>query len=328
MAERSSPWMLISLALAGVALGVSSAIIVLPHPVAPRDFPLPRMVPATRLSELAERDERALEQSVREPLPAAVRALGTAFVRLNEAAHAGAAPTGPEHERVHRELRGALADLRRALPQEAEFRAALGALRSVQTELFMRELDAVGAMPTATDRQPSVAWGRPGLVQLAGTLPEILRRNGWIRDSGRPIAPPEILRVRYKLFWTGVVWSLEDCEHVPAPVCYGATTLPLEDDELRVFFRYLLAHPVISVADARSSLARRRQTYLDRLAALDAFRGAPLMLDYGTAEARAINAYEMGQYPVAAALFQAAGRASPADMRPAHWRLAAIERAQ
>ena len=321
---------ILPMAAAAVALGITAEFLVAVRPVEPLDPPLP-VVEGAPLARIEDEDAAASARFSASPAPAEVRAIGSAFLAWNvaaaEAPETGNNPLDPMRETLTRELRMAMGVAR------AKFGDALTPmlrdLRAHQTELFMRELDPRGPSgiePGGVSKE---------LRELGGALVDILRHNGWVDALGRPAVPRPILRARYKLHWTSMVFGLEDCDHTSAPMCYGVTTLPLDPIELRALLSFLVVHPVVREADlaaAGSRLAaidRRRLVYIDRLAELDRYADPkgqthPSVGNYEIELARGAMLYRLGNYAAAADVLRAATKRDEHDMRARNWFLAAV----
>lgn len=319
---------LVPLSAAGVALGITSAFVVLPHPVDPTDPPLPP-VELGSLDRVAAADRAAFARASQEPFPADVRAVGSAFVSWNLAASSSVPVSAEEREGLSNELRATLGVLRARLGSDRAVYAALGDLRAYQAESFVRELRR-----SATFGEHTVP-----LTSLAGALLGVLERNGWIAASGRPLVPENLLRARFKLHWDAVVFGLEDCDSAPASVCYGQTTLPLDPAELRVLMAFMLAHPVVRQADFEEAgswegaLDRRRLVLLDRLITLDRVLDPmgnthPLLGEFPFLLSRGAMMFRLGQYDAATDLFRLHLGKQPKDAIARNWYLAAVKRAK
>lgn len=318
---------LVPIAFVGVVLGIASAVVVLDHPVEPLDPPLPQLDDRA-LDRVAAEDRVVRARVEASPLPAAVRAVGSAFVAWNHAASSGMSPLDPRREDLVRELRTSLGIARDELGGEVALAAALRDLRAYHAEVFLEELrKSAGAAPSDE------------LKKLAGGLLPVLASNRWIDAQNRPQAPEEILRARYKLHWTSVVFMLGDCDQAPPSICYGLTTLPLDAVELRALLAYLVAHPIVRASDAAEAgtadraVDRRRLLYLDRLAALDQFadpsgQSRPYVRDYPLELGRGALAFRLGRYDVAADELRKWAATHPHDTRARNWYLGALAKAR
>lgn len=311
-------------AIAGILLGVCSAIIMLDHPVEPLDPPMPT-VDLAPLARIAREDRETRIRIDRQPLPPEARAIGSGFLEWNAAAASGMSIYDPKREAIAGELRSALAIARNTFGDELKMQAPLRDLRAYHTDLFMDELRRRERTRVVSDE----------LKRLGGALLDVLVRNGWMTTDGRLLAPEAIVRARYKLHWTGVVFGLEDCETAAATSCYGLTTLPLDPPELRAMLAYLIAHPVVREEDAleagspERAIDRRRLLYIERLATLDRFadptgKTHPYLNDYPYALAHAILAYRLGRYDVAERELGAYALSHKTDARARNWFLSAV----
>ncbi len=318
---------LLPIAFVGVVLGIASAVVVLHHPVEPLDPPLPQ-IDDRALDRVAAADREARARVEASPLPAEIRAVGSAFIAWNEAASSGMSPLDPRREDLLRELRSALGIARDKVGDAKALVAPLRDLRAYHTEIFLAELEkSAGAAPSDE------------LKRLSGGLLPVLSANAWIGEDGRPRAPEAILRARYKLHWTSIVFSLDDCDEAPPSTCYGATTLPLEPVELRALLAYLIANPIVrpdDVAEAGTperAVDRRRLIYLERLAALDrdadpSGQSRPFLGDYPLELGRGALTFRLGRYEAAADELRKWAATHPHDTRARNWYLGALAKAR
>lgn len=319
---------LVPLAVVGVALGVTSAILVLDHPVEPLDVPTP--LPRTQeLERVAAADHAVRKRADRQPFPAEIRAVGSAFLEWNAAAAAGTSPSDPKREQLATEMRSALGVARNKVGSEQALVAPLTELRAYHAELFLDELRRLGRTGVPSKE----------LERLGGALVPVLQRNGWLGPRGELLAPEPVLRARYKLHWTNIVYNLEDCEQAPAPVCYGLTTLPLDPAELAALLAHLIAHPIVRDEDiveagsAERALDRRRLVYLERLAAVDRYAdppgtARPYVGGYPLDLARGVLFYRLGRYDQAQEELGRWASAHPRDARARNWFLGAAQKAR
>jgi hypothetical protein len=315
---------LVPMALAGIALGIASAIIVLDHPVEPLDTPLPVIDPAP-LVKIARADRETRARIDKAPLPAEIRAVGSSFLEWNATAARGIDPRDPRRDELAREIRSALGVARSKAGGEEQLATQLQELRAYHADLFIDELRRRVRANTMSEE----------LKRLGGPLVDVLVRNGWLATTGELRAPESIVRARYKLHWTSIVYTLEDCEGAPAPVCYGLTTLPLDPIELRSLLAYLIAHPVVREEDAleagsaERAVERRRIVYVERLAALDRYAdptGAthPYLANYPVDLARGVLLYRLGRYDLATEQLRAYAAVHRDDGRARNWYLGAL----
>lgn len=315
---------LVPMALAGIALGIASAIIVLDHPVEPLDTPLPVVDPAP-LAKIAREDRETRARLDKTPFGAEVRAVGSAFLEWNATAARGTDPRDPKREELAREIRSALGVARTKAGGEEALAKQLGELRAYHADLFIDELR----------RRVRVNAISEELKRLGGPLVDVLVRNGWVSETGELRVPESIIRARYKLHWTSIVYGLEDCENAPAPVCYGLTSLPLDPIELRSLLAYLIAHPVVREEDvleagtAERAVERRRLVYVERLAALDRHADPsgqthPYLASYPIDLARGVLFYRLGRYDVATEQLRSYAATHRDDARARNWYLGAL----
>lgn len=313
---------LVPMAVVGIGLGVASAMIVLDHPVEPLDTPLP-LLDTSKLETIAAEDRRVRTRREREPFPAEIRAIGSAFVAWNAAAAAGTSPRDPLRDELAQELRSALGVARGKAGGEKQLEQPLSELRSYHAELFIEELH----------RYERAGAPSKELAQLAGGLLGVLQHNGWVGARGAVLAPEAILRARFKLHWTSIVFNLEDCERAPAPLCYGLSAVPLEPVELSALLAYLVAHPVVREQDVLESgsearaIDRRRLVYIDRLATLDRYADPsglthPYLGSYPLLLARGVLLFRLGRYEQAREEIGRYATAHPRDARARNWFLA------
>lgn len=310
--------------VAGVVLGVCTAMIMLNHPVEPLDAPMPTFDEAP-LAAVARDDREVRKRVDKQPLPPSVRALGSAYLEWNAVAASGVSPRDPRRETLGGEIRSALGIVRATYGDEVKMRPAMRDLRAYHADLFIDELHRRVRSKTVSDE----------LKRLGGGLLEVLVANGWMDGGGDLRAPESIVRARYKLHWTSVVYDLEDCEHANPASCYGLTTLPLETAELRALLAYLIAHPVVRDEDTiaagtpERAIDRRRLLYVDRLAAVDHYadptgKTHPFTGDYPVPLARGALLHHLGRYDLAAAELGAYSNAHKEDVRARNWYLGAV----
>ncbi|MFI5301559.1 MAG: hypothetical protein ACHREM_26015 [Polyangiales bacterium] len=332
---------LLPLAIVSFALGMTTLLIVVHHPVAPLDLPALTTDQAA-LDRVAAADRAAADKLRATPPTAELRAIGTALYAWNEAAVQATSPTpGPkvksDQDFLRDDLRAAIATGVRSFGAEghmdsavvkAAFQAALHELRSLHTEMYLAEVRA----RSITHAAPSA-----GQRRLEGVLGRVLERNGWVGADGALRVPMSVLRVRYKLHWTSTVFALADCEGGNPIECYGYTSLPIDDEEVRAMLAFLFANPIVRAVDAADAgvparaLDRRRREYLSRLTAIDSYVSSqhkgppgapgtsPILRDYPIGVANAILAYRAGAYEASRLSFQAFATHDPHDGKTPSW---------
>jgi hypothetical protein len=319
---------LVPMAVVGVGLGVTSAMIALDHPVEPLDVPLP-VYDTSELAKVAASDRTVRARADHQPFPAEIRAIGSAFLDWNAAAAAGTSPDDPQREQLALEMRSALGVARAKFGGEKQLEQPMGELRAYHAEYFIEELH----------RYERTGAPSKELSRLAGGLLPVLQRNGWLGPRGALLAPEAILRARYKLHWTGIVFNLEECESAPPPLCYGLTTLPLAAAELTALLAYLVEHPVVREADLveagtpERAIDRRRLVYVDRLSAIDRHvdpsgRTHPYLGSYPLPLARGVLLFRLGRYEQAREELGRYAAAHPHDARARNWFLGATAKMQ
>jgi hypothetical protein len=317
---------LVPLALVGIVLGVTSAFIVLNHPVEPVDAPLPS-IELSALHAIADKDAAIQRKLDASPLPAEVRAIGTAYLTWNELAARKVDPRDPRRDQLAGDIRTAIGLARQRLGDEKALADALYDLRAYHTQLFVKEL-----------QRAAKTKGSVELDRLAGALMPVLIHNEWVGPGFELRVPEAILRARYKLHWTSIVFNLEDCEHSPPNACYGLTTLPLVPPVLRALLAYLVGHPIVREEDVTeagtpaAAIDRRRLIYLDRLASLDRYsdpgaKSHPYLGDYPYELGRGVLVYRLGRYDLAQDHFARWAATHPSDTRARNWYLAAVAKA-
>jgi len=321
----------VPVSLVGAILGITSAFIVLAHPVEPADPPLP-VIDHGPLAQIARQDastRRRIDALPPPGMPAEIRAIGKAYLDWNAAAASapmyGDTPDlASARRRLGEEIRASLEVARKALGDQG-FSDQMRDLRAFHTELFLAELGK-----RAHSGVTSVE-----LERLSGALLDVLAKSGWVAPSGAISVPSAILRARYKLHWTSIVFGLEDCDHTAAQVCYGVTALPLHPVELRSLLAFLVQHPVLHDGDEdeagglERAIDRRRLVYLDRLGTIDRYvdpegKTHPYIGNYPIDLARGAMLYKLGQYAESEAVLRKYVSGHLGDMRARNWFLAAM----
>jgi hypothetical protein len=240
------------------------------------------------LARVAAADAELAERARREPLPATVRALGSALRAFHTLEAADAEP-GPLFD-ARRAVDAALVD---ALATGTD---ALLELRAAQVESFLVEVRAF-----ESTREQSAE-----LKALAGAFVRSMTLEGW--SDGRALAPDEaVLRTMFKHMWNGFVGLEERPE------------LRLALDEERAFYAFSISHPHPTKSMREALTAARRGARDEKAcAALDeAERGATEMwrleqigrlaaLDpaYPTDYARGVVGYRKGDFGASANAFR------------------------
>ncbi len=232
-----------SYALALVPLGAFVVLGALLHPraVPPEEVPLPQADGRVLGHVRAVDHARAVES--REPLPADVRALGTALLEFN------ARQAHDEPEARVAEAR-ALVDraLSPALDAAGPGLDALVTLRAIELSSFLSEVRAFEASGVESEE----------LARVAGSFVRRMRTAGWC--DGHTLAMGEgPLAVAFKLTWNATVDLETRSELTP--------TL----DEMRVLYAFYVRHPHAPEAvRARFDAARKAAPNDEARRALDA----------------------------------------------------------
>jgi hypothetical protein len=276
--------------LALVPLGVAFVlgVLLLPRRASPESVPLP-VANATALARVERSDHGRAERARREPLPGAVRALGSAMRSFHtlEARDAG----GTELYDARRAIDAALVD---ALPLGA---GPLLDLRAVQLEAF---LDEIHRFASGADESAE-------LQALAGAFVRSLRTEDWC--EGHAIAVDDAaLRTMFKQMWNGLLGQEANAELAP--------TL----DEQRVLYAFYLSHPRTS-KNMREALEAARRGARDSAScagiaeaadvAAEAWRleriGRLALIDptYPADYARGVVSYRRGDFAASAQAFRA-----------------------
>lgn len=220
------------LGLGVIAVGVLSALLVVPRDVPPELVPPPVIDRAEQRLAAAEEAARAVRG--RAGLPREIRSVGEALRRFGHAAYAA-----PELvAQVSAQLRRLTAA---ALGQSGPER--LLELRALQTELF------VAAAASARSGEPSAA-----AVELGGGLLATGLRAGWFAPAPRGATQDE-LETLYRVYWS---------ESVGLRAHPFAPTL----NEWRVYYRFLLGRPIPEPPDRDRDLQRKLE-YVGALATHD-----------------------------------------------------------
>jgi hypothetical protein len=229
---RDAAWM--SLVPLGIALVLG--LLLAPRRASPEGVPVPIADPAA-MARTARSDHELAERARREPLPGAVRQLGSAIRDFHtlEATSADARDLEPARRAVNAALVDALAigsDL-------------LVRLRAIQTEGFLGEVRRFAATGEESAE----------LRALAGGFVRSITSEGWC--EGHTLVPDEpVLRVMYKQMWNAFL-GLDRAVDAPS-----ARPFALTIDEDRTLYAFYLSHAHPSRA-ARDTIASARRTASD-----------------------------------------------------------------
>jgi hypothetical protein len=290
---RDAAWM--SLVPLGIALVLG--LLLAPRRASPEDVPIPMADPAA-MDRVARSDHELAERARREPLPGAVRALGSAIRDFHtlEASSANARDLEPARRAVDTALVDAL-----AIGSDMLLR-----LRAIQTEGFLDEVRRFAATGEESAE----------LRALAGGFVRSITSEGWC--EGHTLAPGvPVLRVMYKQMWNAFL-GLDRAVDAPG-AAPPSRPFALTIDEDRTLYGFYLshAHPSRAARDtiasawmtassARACRALRatenaateswRLDHIARIAALDP--GYPA--DY----ARGVARFRRGEYRASADAFR------------------------
>jgi hypothetical protein len=271
------------LALVPLSVALTIGVLLFPRHAAPDSVPLPTP-DARELARSAAVDRDLAEAARREPLPSAVRALGSALRDY----HLQEARGTQEH---------LLAEARHAIDTARTDALAVGddallRLRAVQLDTFLRELRAFEATGVESD----------DLFAVAGSFLAGMRFEGWCQ--GRVVlAGDAARRAMFKEMWNGLV-----------AVADRPAFRPTLDEERALYALYLFyPHPPRSARDAIAAARRgahdgpscdalaqaernAEETWridrIDRIAAIDPA--------YPAAYARGVSNLRRGDFPHAA----------------------------
>ncbi|MCC6664441.1 MAG: hypothetical protein IT375_11885 [Polyangiaceae bacterium] len=245
-------------ALVAVAIAATFALLVVPRPAAPDTLPLPS-VDAREQARSAATSRALATRAAAEPLPYLVRALGETLRAFGKADVEG---RSGDAARKLIELRG-LAQTARAKHGDESVQALLG----LQTELFL------SAIARWEARQPDDGE----LAELGGAFLDKAKAAGWLAGERRLAADEHERRALFKLRW------------VEATGLRSAGGFAPTANELRVYYRFLLAHSAQSTEEA-----------LRQIGAVE-----KVDLEYPGQFARGVVHYRGGQFGLAAEAFQA-----------------------
>jgi hypothetical protein len=199
-----------------IATAVLAALVAVPRPVMPDEIPLPP-VDGKVLAALSARDNAWAREAERDRLSFDVRSLGEAIRAY------GKADADGEREVVSK----ALVEVRqRAQAALAGGTEPLMRLRAVQQKVF---LDGIRGFEQTG--QESV-----DLREVGGGLISMLRRSGWLRIVGgrRVVLPDPLVReVMFRKRWNEITGL-------------DAPPFAASIEEQRLFYSFLLTHPVVA----------------------------------------------------------------------------------
>jgi hypothetical protein len=276
------------LALVPVGVAFVLGILLVPRHAEPEGVPLP-LADAASLARTAAVDHALAEKARHEPLPGAVRALGSAVRAFH---------TLEARDAEARELYGARGAVDEALVDALRGGSEpLMELRALQLEGFLDEVHRFEATGEQSEE----------LAALAGAFVRSMTLEGWVQGR-HVVADDAALRALFKNMWNGFVGSEKRAE------------LALTLDEQRALYAFYLshAHPSRSMRDAieaarrgardakdcealkqaeRAAVESWRLEHIERLHAIDPSYPA----DY----ARGVASYGRGDYVVSAKAFRA-----------------------
>ncbi len=217
-----------ALAFIPVAVALVLAALLLPRGVVPDQIPLPELDDRIVAAEIRKDADRA-EKARRVPLPADVRALGSAIRELN---------SGEGREARDVELSDARADIERARARVvgAGLDEDLLALRAVQMEGFLAEVRRFERTGQESDE----------LQALAGGFVRRMSAVGWI--EGHHVALGELaLRAAFKTSWNKRI----EVDTLPA---FALSTM-----ETRALYTLYFTHPHASEPQRAALVVARAQ---------------------------------------------------------------------
>jgi hypothetical protein len=330
--------------VAALALGVTTEAIVMVRPVEPVETPIP-VIDERGLARVADESRAAAKRVMQSAPPVEIRAVGSAYLAWNEAGVAatepGATTTPAERQALLDEIRSSIGVARAKLGED-ETKKQLSDLRAHHTERFLCTVRRAKLHDSDSFCRDLLAGhgakdDDAELRRLAGVLPQLLETNGWADASGAPHVPESILRARYALHWTSIVYGLDDCDRGAAPVCYGLTSLALPTEDVRALLAFLIAHPVVRPEDVAltddpvAAADRRRLVYLERMVSLDQWvdpsgQTHPFTRGYDVDLARGAMYFHLGDYAQAAESLRIAASANKNDFRARNWLLATLDK--
>jgi hypothetical protein len=290
---RDAAW----LSLFPIGIALVFGLLLAPRRPDPEGIPLPIADPRGMASAV-DADRALAEAGRREPLPGAVRKLGSAVRDFH------ALEADPESD-LH-----VMGQARHAVDVALIEAMALGAeplrrLRAVQLEGFLAEVR----------RFSETGEQSPELKALAGGFVRSMTSEGWCEGHTLAARPLE-LRVMFKQMWN---WFLGVDGREGSVASPAATALALSLDEERTLYAFYLSHPHPSRA-ARDAIASARSTatdakscralrvteqaaihswWLDHIGRIAAFDPA-----YPADYARGVARFGRGEYRASAAAFQ------------------------
>jgi hypothetical protein len=214
------------LALIPVGAALAFSLLLAPSHAEPQGIPLP-VVDAAALARGVAADGDLAERARREPLPGAVRALGSAIREFHslEAADADAGRIGEARRKVNAALIDALAG----------GDGPLLALRALQLEGFLAEVRRFERTGTPSEE----------LSALAGGFVRAMTAEGWC--EGHELAPREAaLRTMFKQMWNAFLGFEHRAGFEPSV------------DEMRAVYGFFLAQRHVSRAMREALAAARR----------------------------------------------------------------------
>jgi hypothetical protein len=217
------------LALVPVGVALVLGVLLLPRSAEPEGVPVP-LPDAAALARTVAADHALAERARHEPLPGAVRALGSAVRAFH---------TLEAHDAEARELYAARAtvdqDLALALPAPGERSEPLLELRALQLESFLDEVHRFEATGEQSEE----------LAALAGAFVRSMTLEGWVQGR-RVLAGDAALRALFKNMWNGFLGPEVRAEFAPSL------------DEQRALFAFYLSYPHPSRSMRESIEAARR----------------------------------------------------------------------
>jgi hypothetical protein len=213
------------LGLLTLGMVLTCALLALPRASIPNTLPLPRTNHAEAgASARHERELATLAEA--EGLPFEVRAVGESIRHFGRSVSEGI-DTAHDRDDVRERWRVALAKGQEPL---------LLRLRAVQTEFFLAALEQFerGSKPSRD------------LQELGADFVSNARANGWFEPSGRCVADEDTRRVLFRMHWADLIEKRGTFPYAPSL------------NEWRIYYRFLLLHPVSSHAGASADAERVR----------------------------------------------------------------------